>query len=144
MKTIFKIIIGVIIALIILAIGGCVLTYYVADSAVESIDKSIKKDEQKQANKDELLKGMLAKAKVEEHKDEYSFTVDYTMVNDSKESFDYIQLNADVFDSKGTKLDNTMSNITNVQPGQTFKITLDLYEEGATTYKVTSISSTAD
>lgn len=143
MKKVFKIVAGIVIAVGVLAIGGCVLTIFTAKEAVEEIDKSIKKEEKKVANKDELLQAMLDKAQPVETKDEFSYSVEYTLINDTEETFDYIQLNADVFDSAGTKLGNNMTNITEVQPGQTFKLKLDLYQEGAASYKLTKISSTA-
>lgn len=141
MKKVMKIVVGIVIAVMILAFGGCALTLFTANKAVEEIDKSIKKDEKKEANKEELLQVMLDKAKPVETKDEFTYSVEYTLKNDTKESFDYIQLEADVFDKNGVKLGNNMTNITEVKPGQTFKLVLDLFQEGAASYKITKISS---
>jgi hypothetical protein len=144
MKKIFKIIIGVVIAGVILAFGGCALTLFTAGKAVESVDKSIKQEQKKSDDKDKLLQAMLDKApKPVETKDDYSYTVEYTLKNDTDQTFDYIQISADVFDSKGVKLGNDMTNITDVKPNQTFKLKLDLYQEGASSYKITSITSDA-
>jgi hypothetical protein len=137
-----KIILGVLLGFVVLGFGGCALTLFIGGSAVNEIDKSIKKEEKKVANKDDLLQEILDKSKPVETKDEFSYTVEYTLVNDTKEAFDYIQLEADVFDKNGVKLGNNMTNITEVKPGQTFKLTLDLYQEGATSYKITKISAT--
>lgn len=119
-------------------------TAYTANQAAKSIDHSIKQEQKKTNDKDKLLSEMLSKAPAPTvvH-DQYSYTVEYTLTNNTNETFDYIQLNADVFDKNGTKLGNDMSNITNVKPGQTFKIKLDLYQEGAASYKITGISSQA-
>ena len=100
--------------------------------------------EKKSDDKDKLLQAMLDKApKPVETKDDYSYTVEYTLTNDSDQTFDYIQISADVFDSKGVKLGNDMTNITDVKPNQTFKLKLDLYQEGVASYKITSITSDA-
>jgi hypothetical protein len=142
MKTVFKIIIGVVIAGFLLVAGGIALTLFTAGKAVESVDKTIKQEEKKTENKDALLQAMLDKApKPVETKDEFNHTVAYTLTNDTKEDFDYIQLSADVFDKDGTKLGNNITNITDVKAGQTFKLKLDLYQEGAASYKITSITS---
>jgi hypothetical protein len=142
MKTVFKIIIGVVIAGFLLVAGGIALTVFTAGKAVESVDKTIKQEQKKTENKDALLQTMLDKApKPVETKDEFSYTVEYTLTNDTGEDFDYIQLSADVFDKNGTKLGNNMTNITDVKAGQTFKLKIDLYQEGAASYKITSITS---
>lgn len=143
MKKTIKILAVVFTVVLILGIGGCALALFTANEAVETIDKEIKKVEQKTEDQDALLQGMLDKAQPVEKKDEFSYTVEYTLVNDTGEDFDYIQVEYDVFDANGVKLGNNFTNITDVKNGQTFKITLDLYQEGATTYKVTKISSTA-
>lgn len=142
MKTVFKIVLGIIIAVFVIGIGGIALTVFTAGKAVESVDKTIKQEQKKSNDKDKLLQAMLDKApKPVETKDDYSYTVEYTLKNDTGESFDYIQISADVFDKDGVKLGNNMTNITDVKPDQTFKLKLDLYQEGAASYKITSISS---
>jgi hypothetical protein len=144
MKKVFKIILGVVIAGVILAFGGCALTLFTAGKAVESVDKAIKQEEKKTEDKDALLQAMLDKApKPVETKDEFSYTVEYTLTNDTKETFDYIEVQYDVFDQNGVKLGNSFTNISDVTAGQVFKIKLDLYQEGAASYKITSISSSA-
>jgi hypothetical protein len=144
MKTIFKVIIGVIIAAFILGIGGCALGLYATNEAVKTVDKVVKDEQKKTDNKDTLLQEMLDKApKPVVKKDEFNYTVTYTLKNDTKEDFDYIQLNYDVFDKDNVKLSNDFVNITDVKAGQTFKLKLDLYQEGADHYKITSITSDA-
>jgi hypothetical protein len=144
MKTVFKIIIGVVIAGLLLVAGGIALTVFTAGKAVESVDKTIKHEQKKTEDKDALLQAMLDKApKPVETKDEFNYTVEYTLTNDTKETFDYIEVQYDVFDQNGVKLGNSFTNISDVTAGQVFKIKLDLYQEGAASYKITSISSSA-
>lgn len=144
MKKVFKIVIGLVIAVGVLAIGGIAFTLFAANEVVEEVDKTIKEEEKKAEDKDVLLQGMLDKAPAPvETKDEFSYSVEYTLLNDTGETFDYIQVDYDVFDANGVKLGNNFTNITDVTNGQTFKIKLDLYQEGAASYKITSISSNA-
>lgn len=142
MKKVFKIVIGLVIAGVILAIGGVVVTLFAANEVVESVDEVIKEEEKKTEDKDALLQSMLDKAPAPvETKDDFSYTVEYTLTNDTGEDFDYIQVDYDIFDANNVKLGNNMTNITEVTAGQTFKIKLDLYQEGAASYKITSITT---
>jgi hypothetical protein len=144
MKKFLKIVLGLVIAGVILAIGGVVVTLFAANEVVESVDTAIKEEEKKTDDMDALLQAMLDKAPAPvETKDDYSYTVEYTLTNDTGRDFSYIEVQYDVFDANGVKLGNSFTNISNVTNGQVFKIKLDLYQEGAASYKITSISSSA-
>jgi hypothetical protein len=144
MKKFLKIVLGLVVAGVILAIGGVVVTLFAANEVVESVDTAIKEEEKKTDDKDALLQAMLDKAPAPvETKDDYSYTVEYTLVNDTGVDFDYIEVQYDVFDANNVKLGNSFTNISDVTNGQTFKVKLDLYQEGAASYKITSISSSA-
>jgi hypothetical protein len=136
-----KVILGVILGIVVLGFGGCALTLFTAGKAVDSVDKAIKEETKKSDDKDALLKVIFDKAKPVEKKDDFSYTVELTVTNDTKENFDYIEVQYDIFDANGVKLGNNFSNISNVTAGQTFKITLDLFQEEAASYKITSVSS---
>jgi hypothetical protein len=144
MKKVFKIVLGLVIAGVILAIGGVVVTLFAANEVVESVDEVIKEEEKKTDDKNALLQAMFDKAPAPvETKDDFSYTVEYTITNDTGVDFDYIEVEYDVFDANNVKLGNSFTNISDVTNGQTFKIKLDLYQEGASSYKITSISSSA-
>ena len=143
MKKGLKIFIWVIVILGILTIGGCVATLFVANEAVKVVDESIQEVEQEQANEDALLQAMFEKAVVTENKTDYSFEVVYEVTNDSDVAFDYIEVEYSMYDANGTKLGGSFTNITDIAPGQKFRVELNLYEEGTTTYKIDKISSSA-
>lgn len=143
MKKFFKFIMGVVVTVVVLIVVGVGITAYTANKAVQSVDHTVKTIQNATQSKDQELADMLSKAPAPtETHDDYSYTAEYTLTNNTKDTFDYIQLNADVFDKNGTKLGNDMANITNVTPGQTFKVKLTFVEQGANSYKVTGISST--
>jgi hypothetical protein len=143
MKKLFKFVLAIVIAVVVLVGIGIGVTAYTASKVVKSVDHTVKTMQKQTTSKDQELQAMLAKAKPVETHTDMDYSVEYTLTNDTKDSFDYVQINADVFDKGGVKLGNDMTNITNVQPGQTFKLKLDLYQEGATSYKITNISSSA-
>lgn len=143
MKKFIKFIVGIIVAVLILVAIGIGVTAYTASKAVQSVDHSIKTMQAQTSDKDAELKAMLAKAKPVVTHTDMEYYVTYTLVNDTKDSFDYVQLNADVFDKNGVKLGNDMGNITNVKAGQTFQLKIQFIEQDAVSYKITGISSSA-
>lgn len=138
-----KVVVGIVLAFLVIVVIGISLLAAGAHQAVKTVDQSVKQQQQQDQSKDQLLQAMLNKAPAPVvHKDEYSYSVEYTLTNNTKENFDYIQLNADVFDKNGVKLGNDMTNITDVKAGQVFKLKLDFYQQDSNSYRVTGISST--
>jgi hypothetical protein len=137
-----KIILGIVIAGAVLVFGGCALTLFTANEVVEEVDKVVQEEVQKTEDKNAMLEKMLEEAgEPVVTRDEWTYTVEYTLTNNTGVDFDYIEVQYDVFDAEGVKLGNNFTNITDVTDGQKFKVTLDLYQEGAETYEITSISS---
>lgn len=143
MKLFLKITLGVIVALVILGLGSCALTLFVANEAVEEVDKSIKEGEKETKNLDKELKGMLDKAKPEVKKDEWEYKVTYTLKNTTGKKIDYIEVEYDMIDKDGVKLGGSFTNITDIEPNEEFEIELDLYEDGTETYEISKITSSA-
>jgi hypothetical protein len=139
MKKAVKITLLVVGILAVLGFGGCVASMFLVGSAVNETVKEIdKKDNAEQKALDDMLKNA-PKPKVE--RNEYEYKVTYTFKNTSKINFDYIELQLNVFDKNGTKLDTNFTNITDVKSGQTFSMTVDLYQEGAEKFEVNSFSA---
>lgn len=142
MKKFMKIVLAIVISGGILALGGCVFSVFLAGKAVESVDKTIKTTQKQTAEDDAALKAMLDKTKPVIVKDDFGgYKAEYTMTNDTKKDFDYIQVNYEVLDGKGVKISDDFTNITDIKSGQVFKVTLDIYEDGAATHKITSITT---
>jgi hypothetical protein len=93
---------------------------------------------------DVLLKEMLEKAPapVVKH-DEYQNIVEYTLTNDTGYDFEYIEVQYDVFDKNNVKLANDYANISDVKNGQSFKVIIDMYQDGADHYEITKITTDA-
>lgn len=143
MKKFLKIVMAIVIAGGVLALGGCVFSVFLAGKAVESVDKTIKEDKAKTSDINSQLTAEMKKTKPVIKKEEYGgYKAEYTLKNPTKEKLDYIEVNYAVFDANHTKIGDSFTNITDIEAGQTFKVTLDIYEEGATTHEITSISST--
>lgn len=143
MKKFLKIVMAIVVAGGILALGGCVFSVFLAGKAVESVDKSIKTSEQKTKDINAQLTAEISKTKPVIKKEEYGgYKAEYTLKNPTKEKLEYIEINYAVFDANHTKIDDSFTNITDIEAGQTFKVTLDIYEDGATTHEITSISTT--
>lgn len=138
-----KILIWIIVIFVILGIGGCVATIFIAKEAVNVVDEAFEEIEKEQEEKDKLLQKMFEKAKVKENKDEYTYEVIYEVTNDTDVTFEYIEVEYSMYDKNGTKLGSSFTNITNIAPNQKFQVKLDLYEEGTASYKIDKISSTA-
>ncbi|QKE74786.1 hypothetical protein HPK19_19495 [Arthrobacter citreus] len=139
MKKFFKVILWIFSIGVILGIGGCVASVFVVGKAVKdtATEISSKNKEEKKALK-EILKNA---PKPVVKRNEFEYTVTYTFKNTSKIDFDYIELDLNVYDKKGTKIDTNMTNITDVKAGQTFKMTVNLYQDGADHYDINSFTN---
>lgn len=151
-KTIKGILIGIG-ALAVLGFGGCVATVLTVGTAVDSaveevdtamkeVDTAIKEIEVTSSKEKEALDKIFANAPepiVE--KGAFNYDVTYTFTNDSELDFDYIQMDADVLDKDGIKLGTALANITDVKAGQTFKMKLHLYQDGAESYEILKFTS---
>lgn len=141
MKKVLKVLLIVISSLIILSFGGCALTLFVGGKAVNEVAKDY--DKQDKAEK-QAIENMLKNApKPIEKKDDYNWTVTYTFTNKSKINFDYIELDLNIYDKDNVKLDTNMTNITDVKAGQTFKLTIDIYQENADHYDIETLTNSA-
>lgn len=134
MKKAFKVVLWIFAGGIILGFGGCVASGLLVGKAVKdvAVETSNENKERKKAT-DEMLKN----AKITKKVDEFNGTdITYTFTNNSKFDFEYLELSLNAYDKEGTKLETNMSNITNIKKGQTFKITVNMYQEGYDHYDV--------
>jgi hypothetical protein len=94
---------------------------------------------------DDELADMLAHAPVPTVKDDgFTKTATYILTNTTKDKFDYIELDYDVFNKSAIKTGSNMVNITNVTPGQKFQLQVTLLSsDGETDWKATGIYSSA-
>lgn len=96
------------------------------------------------AGEDTLLQGMLSAVPAPTMTDDgIQKTVTYVLTNDTKLTFDYVELNVDFYNKAGVKIDSEMVNTTNVTPGQKFQLQVNCMDETATSYKVSGIYSNA-
>ncbi len=140
MKKFFKIIVGIAAVLIILGVGGCAIMTYIVGS---SIDDTVTEMNEETESADEQLQAMLEKATFTDKKDEFSWVVEVLMENNTERDFDYIEIEYAMFDAEGVKIGSSFTNITDIKAGESFRMELDLYEEGVASYEVTKISSSA-
>jgi hypothetical protein len=141
MKKFIKVTLIIIGILSILGIGGCVASMFLVGTAVNETVKEV--DKQDKAEKKALADMLKNAPKPVVKKDEYNYTVTYTFKNNSNIKFDYIELDLNVYDKNGTKLDTNMTNITDVKPGQTFKMSVDLYQDGADHFDINTLTNSA-
>lgn len=105
----------------------------------------VKEKEMKEADDpNKLLNEMLEKAPAPVvKKDEYQNIVEYTLTNNTGYDFEYIEVQYDVFDKNNVKIANDYANISDVTNGQTFKVVIDMYQDGADHYEITKITANA-
>ena len=135
MKKFFKVMAWIIGGVIILGFGGCVASTLLVGKAVKdvAVETHNENKERKQAVADMLKNAPKPVIKT----DEFNGTdITYTFKNTSKFDFEYLELSLNAYDKKGTKLDTNMSNIPNIKKGQTFKITVNMYQEGYDHYDI--------
>lgn len=135
-----KILIGVLLAGGLVALGLLGVILAGTASVVDEVDNAIQEEEARSQAVDEALQAMLDEAPEPEiTRNEWEYIVTYTMT--ATQDFDYIQLEYDVFDAEGVKIANDFTNISDVKEGQTFKMTLNLYQDGAEDYDITKITN---
>lgn len=139
MKKRTKVILGSLGIVTVLGIGGCTLSLFAVGSAVNTTVTDMNNEDKAQ---EKALADMLKNApKPVVKKDEFTYNVTYTFTNKSKFDFDYIELDLNVYDKDNVKLDTNMTNITDVKAGQTFKMTVDLYQDGADHFDVNALTN---
>jgi len=143
MKKVLKIFLWIFVIIVILVVGGCAASLFVANEAVKVVDESITEAQEEQETHDAILKEMFDQAVITENKGDWSHEVIYTVTNSSDITFDYIEIEYSMLDKDGVKLGSGFDNITDIAPGQAFKVTIDLYLDGAETYVIDEISSSA-
>lgn len=96
-------------------------------------------------SKDDELANMLKAAPAPTVSDDgFMKTVTYTLTNNTQDTFDYVEIDYDIFNKDGIKTNSDMTNITNVTPGQKFQLKLTLSSsDGESNWKVTGIYSDA-
>lgn len=93
---------------------------------------------------DDELKAMLQTAPAPVvKKDEISYDVTYTLTNNTKDSFDYVELDVDFYNKAGVKVDTGMVNTTHVSAGQKFELNVTTMKQDVDSYKVVGIYSSA-
>jgi hypothetical protein len=55
-------------------------------------------------------------------KDDMSMEVTYTLTNNTKDKFDYVELDVDFYNKAGVKIGSEMTNTENVTAGQKFQL----------------------
>jgi hypothetical protein len=141
MKKFFKVVLWIFVGGMILGFGGCAVTTIFVGKAVK--DVAVETHNENKARK-EACAEMLKNAKITKAKDSLNSTnVTYEFKNNSKFDFEYLELSLNAYDKKGTKLDTNFSNITNIKKGQTFKITVNMYQEGYDHYDVNEFGEDA-
>lgn len=142
MKKFFKVILWIFVGCTILGFGGCVVSTLVVGKAVK--DVAVDTSNENKARKKALEDMMKNAPKPVVKTDEFNGTdITYTFKNTSKYDFDYIELTLNAYDKNGTKLDTNMSNITDIKKGQTFKITVNMYQENYDHYDVNAFTDSA-
>ncbi len=66
--------------------------------------------------------------------------VDGYLDNNSKASYDYVEVDAVFFDSAGNQVDSGMDNTQHLAPGATWKFKINSFRDGITSYKIVKIS----
>lgn len=144
MKKLFKIVLGIVGAIVVLGIIGAVAGGH-SDSSSSTASKStttVSAPAPTVSSPDDELKAMLKAAPAPKvTKDDVSMDVTYTLTNTTKDKFDYVELDIDFYNKAGVKIDSEMTNTQNVTPGQKFQLKVSTMESGASTYKVTGIYS---
>ena len=132
--------------LFMLGMGGCVASMFLVGGAVnevvEEVDNSLVEMEEEAQNEQAVLDEIFKNApepKIED--DGYMKNVIYTFENKSDLDFDYIQLDLDVYDGNNVKLGTNMTNITDVKAGETFQMSVLLYQEGADHFEVNKFTN---
>lgn len=139
MKKGTKIVLGTFGIVAVLGFGGCAFSMFAVGNAVNTtVTDMNNQDKAEKKALDEMLKNA---PKPIIKKDEYTYNVTYTFTNKSKFDFDYIELDLNVYDKDNVKLDTNMTNITDVKAGQTFKMTIDLYQDGADHFDVNALTN---
>ena len=132
-----KILLGIIIGFVVI-IGGCMA---LVGAGVSSVDSALQEMETETAALDEKLQEMAEDMNWEVVKDEFSTNIVGYFENTSDETIDYIEFNYKLMDEKGTVIENSFTNETEVAPGEKRKIEIYCIEDNFVDYEITVKSS---
>ncbi len=104
--------------------------------AQELAEQKIENDRQTVINE------MLQKATMKKVTDEFGdVEYVYTLVNDSKYDFEYLEMTYDELDANGVKINGNSDIIDNVKAGQSFQLKVQYLDENAASYKITGLTA---
>lgn len=108
-------------------IGGCV---GMSAMFVTSVDNAIEESEKESAMYDEIAQQMVDATEWTIEESEYGSTyiVGY-LTNTQDYKIDYFEINYKLFDESGATVLNSFTNETDIEPGETVKISIDAYKD---------------
>jgi hypothetical protein len=72
--------------------------------------------------------------------EEYGRYIVGTVRNTSNHVYDYVQVEANLYDTSGAQVGSTLANVNNLEPGGTWKFKAIIMEPNVVQYKITKVS----
>jgi phage-related tail fiber protein len=72
--------------------------------------------------------------------DEYTRYATGKIRNNNNKTYGYVQVQLNVLDEAGSVVGSTMSNMNNLDPGQTWSFKAPIFEDNAVTFEITDVT----
>ena len=129
------------IVMVILA-GGC---SFVGCMAVQTVDQALTETvneiEEESNKKQEAVEKMFENVEWEIVKDDWSTTITTIVTNNSDVEIDYLEVNYKLYDENGVTIEDSFTNETNIEVGESRKIEIMLIEDEFADWSWTVTSS---
>lgn len=126
----------------VILIGGC---SFVGCMAVQTVDKTLTETvneiEEESNKQQEAVEQMFENVEWEVVKDDWSTTITTVVTNNSDVVIDYLEVNYKLYDENGVTIEDSFTNETNIEVGESRKIEIMVIEDEFSDWSWTVASS---